>query len=137
MELHDLFKQQREGKQVTIPGTDVQLDLMPVVPKKLRQLHKQCTTFDRRGAQVIDREQLHYLLLDLCVVGWKNVVMEGKELSCNGENRRILDDNWTAFSICWQETVTAEQEEMASLNEAAGKNLSAGLNSTSAQPSDT
>lgn len=105
MELQDYFKKLRDGEWVTVPGTDVQIHVVGLDPRQVRRLGIKHFRFDADGGEEA-AEAMHAATLDACVVGWKNIKMDGKDLPCTSENKRLLDDTWVAFSVCWQKAAT-------------------------------
>ncbi len=122
MELNDCLRDTQEGRWVKVEGTDAEIHVMVPTPKRMRRLRHRCMRRARQGRTEVDDDKLHALLLEECVIGWKNINKDGEPLPCTSENKHMLDDSWTAFAVCWQEVVAGLVEELEHKEEEEEKN---------------
>lgn len=63
--------------------------------------------------QNIDDEKYNTMLYDYCIVDWKNVVVDGKELECTKENKLLLVNNSNDFCQFVLKHLETLSEELA------------------------
>lgn len=100
-----------DGKWYIMPGTEfegkekaVKIKVRQPKPKKIREIRDSCKRRKfggRRNEEELDESAVNVLLLDECVLDWKNIEQDGKPLPCTLANKQMLDDNWQAFSQFW------------------------------------
>lgn len=92
----------------TIPGTKVQVQIANPKPSRRREIVRKATRVRMaRGQRTewLDSDELNRLLLDECVLDWKNVERNGDKFECTSENRIALDENWGKFNALWNAVV--------------------------------
>lgn len=122
-----------DGQWYRIPGTEAQLKIRQIKPKRQREIIRECTRKFTRRRQLIeevDNERANRLFLLESVVDWKAVEKDGTPLAVTNENKVLLDDNWPAFSDLWNNVLVREDELVASVEEAELGNSASGESST-------
>ena len=92
----------------TVPGTEVKVQIRNPKPSRRREIVRQATRVRMsRGQRIewLDNDELNRLLLDECVLDWKNVERNGGKFECTPENRLALDENWDKFNALWNAVV--------------------------------
>ena len=92
----------------TIPGTEVQVQITSPKPSRRREIVRKATRVRMsRGQRTewLDSDELNRLLLNECVLDWKNVERNGEKFECTSENKLALDENWGKFNALWNAVV--------------------------------
>lgn len=108
MDVGKIIKDVDEGRWHKIPDTAVEILIKRLKPKEVRRLRKESIQWEhdgRRQVKELNETKLEENLLDAVVLDWKNITMEGQPLECNRANKLILNDNWTEFSVLWNDVV--------------------------------
>jgi len=108
-----------------IPGTNVEVKVRLLKPGKMRDVlarSKKMRYNGRRSEEYTDQAELNRIILDEVVVDWKNIERDGSPLPCTAENKRLLDDNWPAFSTAWNSAWAAMSEDAREEKEEEVKN---------------
>jgi hypothetical protein len=109
-----------------IPGTNAEVKIRLLRPKRLRELQAQSRKkvyAGRRSEETSDSTLLHQFMLEELVADWKNVEQtDGTPLPCTPENKRLLDDNWPAFNRLWNAVWLEQMEAETDASEEGRKN---------------
>ena len=108
MDISEILSGGPEATWYTIPGTAVQVQITSPKPSRRREIVSKATRVRMsRGQRTewLDNDELNRLLLDECVLDWKNVERNGEKFECTSENKLALDENWGKFNALWNAVV--------------------------------
>ena len=109
-----------------IPGTNAEVKFRVIKPKRMRELLEQARKpfYDgRRSGEKTDSTTLNNLMLDEMIVEWKNIEdANGSPLACTADNKRLLEENWPAFSTLFNQVWLERGEREAVATEDSQKN---------------
>lgn len=77
---------------------------------------------DKDNERQMDLQLLNDLLLECCIVDWKNIEKDDKPFPCTLENKKILDDFWPEFNRLWNSVYNNIIKEQEVILEADLKN---------------
>ncbi len=108
MDIGDILNGGPAAEWYTVPGTEVQVQIRNPKPSRRREIVRKATRVRMSRGQRVefrDDDELNQLLLDECVLDWKNIERNGDKFECTPENRRALDENWDRFNALWNAVV--------------------------------
>ena len=108
MDIGEILNGGPTAEWYTVPSTEVKVQIRNPKPSRRREIVRQSTRSRMsRGQRIewLDNDELNRLLLDECVLGWKNVEHNGEAFECTPENKRALDENWDKFNALWNAVV--------------------------------
>lgn len=97
-----------DAKWYRIAGTEVQVQIRNIKPRRRSELIRQCTsTKVKRGRtdRKIDEDRLNELYIRECVIGWKGIQEGDTDFEFSPENAVELDRNWPEFNALWNEVI--------------------------------
>lgn len=105
MDIGKFTSEQEDSAWYKMPGTDeVKVKIKRLSPAEQRKIIKASTSRKFKRGQAIERvdeEALNAMYLDAMVVDWSGIERDGSPLECTTENKRLLDDRWTDFTLMW------------------------------------
>ena len=124
-----------EGVWYNVPGAPkAEVRIKLIKPKRQRELTAQCTSRRIARSRVmpeLDEDKYMRLLLDEAIVDWRGIEQDGAALPVSFETKRLLDENWPAFSNLWMSVLGVQNRLDEAYEEALQKNSSSGEGSIS------